>query len=93
MLFAQSEHRRNLERQVVEANIRHAWLGLWLNFAQSVTVIVLFSVLAIVLRNPLLALGSVGGLATTVGSFIAALHSQRQERMDKLRILAGAEDE
>jgi uncharacterized membrane protein len=92
-MLAQSEHRRSMERDIVKANIQQSWIAMWLTFGLSLLLAVVFFVIAIAFRNPFYSLGSFGGLFTSAISGIAGIRQQQQERLAKMRILAGLENE
>jgi len=83
MAERQSEHRQSLERQVVSANIRHEWLGLWIGAAVAV-IMVAAAVIVAIAGQPVV--GGVIGVFDVVGIvtvFVLRQRAQERELEDK----------
>jgi uncharacterized membrane protein len=87
----QGEHRREMERHVIEARIRLQFIGMWLGFAVALASLAAFVAMAIALREPLVGLGVFGSIAVLAGVFVYSAQSQKQERIEKARILSEEE--
>lgn len=83
MAERQSDHRQDLERRVVSANIRHAEIGLWLGAAVAV-IMVVAAVLVAIAGHPVV--GGVIGAFDVVGIvtvFVLRQRAREQELQDK----------
>jgi uncharacterized membrane protein len=86
---SQSHHRMDMESRVITSDIWKSWTGLILGFIIAMSIVMAGTWL--ITQNHDVAGGSMitTGIASIVGAFIYGTRSQRQERTEKSKIMAG----
>lgn len=85
----QSEHRRTMERNDMDADSRLSYLGLFLAFGVVIAFVVAGSILILNGHSVAGVSSALTGLGIIVASFIYATKSRKAEREQKYRILSG----
>lgn len=85
----QSDHRMDIERKVITSDIRRSWAGLAAAFILSLTTVCIGGYLVYLDHDTAGATIATAGLGSVVGTFIYGTKSQREERVEKAKLMSG----
>ena len=85
----QSDHRMWLEKKVLRSDIWRSWIGLGAGFVAQIFTVSVGGYLVLDGHDGAGATIATVGLASIVGTFVYGTRSQRQERVEKTRLMTG----
>ncbi len=89
MAEVQSRHRQDLERSIIQGDIRRSWYGLWTGFAIGMTGILGSVVLGLYDHPGVASFLSGSTLVSLVGVFVIGAKSRQEERNQKALLMTG----